>query len=65
MKNLQLKTTSIIIFIGALLISVNNIINLRNYNVQNSEFLWFIATWIGTIVIFSICSVFAVNYILK
>ena len=65
MKNLQLKTTSIVIFIGALLISINNIMNIKNYNFQSQEFIWFIATWIGTIIIFSICSIFAVSYILK
>ena len=65
MKHLQLKTTSIVIIIGAILISINNIINLKNYNFQSQEFLIFIATWIGTIIIFSVCSIFSVSYILK
>jgi len=65
MKNLQLRTTSIVIFIGSLLISINNIINLINWNLKDSELTWFIATWVITIFIFSICSIFAVNYILK
>lgn len=65
MKNLQLKTTSIVIFIGAILISINNIINIKNYDFQSQEFLVYIATWIGTIIIFSICSIFTVSYILK
>lgn len=65
MKNLQLKTTSIVIFIGTLFISVNNIFNIKNYNFQSKEFIWFIVAWICTILIFAICSIFAVNYILK
>ena len=65
MKHLQLKTTSIVIVIGAILISINNIINIKNYNFLSHEFLIFITTWIGTIIIFSICSYFAVSYILK
>ena len=65
MKHLQLKTTSIVIIIGAILISINNIINLKNYNFQSQEFLIFIATWIGTIIIFSVCSIFSVSYIVS
>ncbi len=65
MKNLQLKTTSIVISIGALLISINNIINIRNYNFQSKEFVLFILAWIGTIIVYSLGAIFAVSYILK
>lgn len=65
MKNLQLKTTAVVICTGTLVISINNILNIKNYNIGSSEFAWFIATWILAIILFSMCSVFAVRYILK
>ncbi len=65
MKNIQLKITVTIILIGSVLISINNIFNLMNFNYQYANFTLFVVTWIGTIILFSICSSLVVKYILK
>ena len=63
MKNIKLKVTAIIVLIGAIFISINNIYNLINSDYSNLKN--FIITWVLTIILYSICSIIIVNYILK
>ena len=65
MKNVQFKITAIIIFVGSILISVNNIINLKYLNNLEENKFHLIIMWIASIIIFSIFSTILVNYILK
>ena len=65
MRNMQFKITSIIIIIGSILMSIGNFINLRYLNLSDENFTRFILIWIGTIILFSICTIIVVDYILK
>ena len=65
MRNFQLKIKSIIILIGTVLISINNLIILKNDLIQHEDLTIFIWSWVGTIIAFSICSVIFVNCVLK
>lgn len=65
MKNIQLRITAIVILIGSALISINNIFNLINVGLHHPNIVAFIAIWVGTIILYSVCSIVVVNYILK
>ena len=65
MRNIELKITAIIVLIGTILISVNNIINLKYLNNLDNNIMYLIISWIASILIFSIVSAILVNYILK
>ena len=65
MKNVRFKITGIIIFIGSILISVNNLLNLKNFNGDGFNKVQFVCVWIASIFLFSVCSMIIVDYILK
>ena len=65
MKNVRFKITGIIIFIGSILISVNNLLNLKNFNGDSFNKVQFVCVWIASIFLFSVCSMIIVDYILK
>ena len=65
MKNVRFKITGIIILIGSILISVNNLLNLKNFNGDSFNKVQFVCVWIGSIFLFSVCSIIIVDYILK
>ena len=65
MKNVRFKITGIIIFIGSILISVNNLLNLKNFNGDGFNKFQFVCVWIASIFLFSVCSMIIVDYILK
>lgn len=65
MKNVRFKITGIIILIGSILISVNNLLNLKNFNGDSFNKVQFVCVWIASIFLFSVCSIIIVDYILK
>lgn len=65
MKNVRFKITGIIILIGSILISVNNLLNLKNFNGDSFNKVQFVCVWIASIFLFSVCSMIIVDYILK
>ena len=65
MKNVRFKITGIIILIGSILISVNNLLNLKNFNGDCFNKVQFVCVWIASIFLFSVCSMIIVDYILK
>lgn len=65
MKNVRFKITGIIILIGSILISVNNLLNLKNFNGDSFNKVQFVCVWITSIFLFSVCSMIIVDYILK
>lgn len=65
MKNVRFKITGSIILIGSILISVNNLLNLKNFNGDSFNKVQFVCVWIASIFLFSVCSIIIVDYILK
>ena len=65
MKKVQFKITFCLIFIGSILISVNNIFNLKNYSYQDAAFAYFVGIWIGSIIVYSFFSTIIIDYILN
>ena len=65
MKNVRFKITGIIILIGSILISINNLLNLKNFNGDSFNKVQFVCVWIASIFLFSVCSMIIVDYILK
>lgn len=65
MKNVRFKITGIIILIGSILISINNLLNLKNFNGDSFNKVQFVCVWIASIFLFSVCSIIIVDYILK
>ena len=68
MKNIGVKITAIIVLMGTILISVNNIINLKyinNFANTENSIMYLIISWIISVIIFAIFSTIIVNYIFK
>jgi len=65
MKNMQLKITGITVLIGSIIISANNIFNLKNYTYENQEMNKFIIAWIVCVLVYAVLSAIVVNYVLK
>lgn len=65
MKNVRFKITSIMIIIGTILISINNIFSYKNCNYQGDSFALFVGIWVGSIIIFSLFSIAIIDFILN
>ncbi|MBP3708255.1 MAG: ATP-binding protein [Clostridia bacterium] len=65
MKNIRIKCTGIVILLGSVLISTNNIFGLINCNFNMPNMMLYIAGWIVSLLIYSICAGLFVNCVIK
>lgn len=65
MKNIRIKCTGIIILLGFILISTNSILVLINSNFNIENIMLYVGTWIGALLIYSICASLFINYTIK